>query len=653
MSILASLPDTAAARRPTRGWIGRFATACAAGFYLTWFSASLDASVATTTARTAGADIETRLSRIERLARRDPPKATEEIARLDPSTLSPADSVRLAVARSTVALFESRLDEVLAETALNLPRARALAAPASIAALLINHGTALDWKSRGFEARQALDEAMVWADRSRDADLRVDVRLLLMQSAAQQGRFEDGFALLEVADDIATRSGGLSPQAGVAMSRALMLRLIGDLAGALKTYEIAESAYRKDDDPRGEMDALMHRASVLTEAGRFDDARLPQQRALAYFRQQGQTLIVAVIETDQAVGLSTAGNSAAALRLIQQATRTLRDADAGPVLASALVAQMNMLSTLGRPSEAAALIPEIQGLIKGSEDLKLQANLHESRATALAALGRHREAYDALREGQQILARLDDTKLSRQAAAQRGRAEGKRIATELEQALAAADAERAARDRAEQRGRWLWHLISFGLLLLGTAGLALLLLATRSRRDSALAKVDFLTGVSNRRRITEMGETLLARCQSTDQTFSLILIDIDHFKAINDQYGHATGDRVLKEVAAALKRPLRQDNELGRFGGEEFSVLLPGVTSTEAVDVAERLRKAVEALTPDRLGIATGLTISAGVATATRRDSFIGVMARADEALYRAKDAGRNRVHLDEIQTSL
>jgi len=639
-------PDAAFAPSSLGRTLCRAAMACLAGSLLALLPALAAAQAVDRATTIAAADIESRLKRLERLARRDPSAASREIADIDPGTLSPRDSLRVAVARSAVAIFEFRIDDVLAETAASLPRARALGEPAAIAALLIDRSTALDWKNRGEESRKTLEEAVVWADRSRDADLRVDVRLLMTQSAAQQGRFEDAFTILEVAEDIARRSGQLSPQAGTAMNRALLLRLVGDMNGALEAYAAAERAYRDDDDPRGEMDALRNRAGLLIEAGRYEEARAPQQRALTYFTEQGQTLIVSIMETEVAVYLAKTGKAREALRLSQKSTAALRGTEAIAVLASALVEQMNMLSTMGRPSEAARLIPEIEGLIEGSDDLKLRASLHDSRATVLAALGRHREAYEALRDRQLILARLDDTRLARQLAAQRGRAEGRRIAAELEQAINAAEAERAARDRAEQRGRWLWALIGIGLLLLGGAVLALRLLASRSRRDSAMAKVDYLTGVNNRRRITELGETLIAGCQLREQAFSVILIDIDHFKAINDKYGHAAGDRVLKEIAVALQSPLRRGNELGRFGGEEFAVLLPGTGSAAAMSVAERLRSAVAALSPERMGIAQGLTLSAGVASSAGNDSFIELMARADAALYQAKQAGRNSVRL-------
>ena len=650
MSSLALPPDATFAPSSLGRALCRVTTACFAGSLLALLPAVVAAQSEDRTTTSAAAGTESRLKRLERLARRDPSAASREIADLDLDALSPRDNLRLAVARSAVALFEFRIDDVLAETAASLPRARALGEAAAIAALLIDRATALDWKNRGEESRKALDEATVWADRSRDADLRVDVRLLMTQSAAQQGRFEEAFSILEVAEDVASRSGQLSPQAGTAMNRALLLRLVGDMNGALEASAAAERAYRDDGDPRGEMDALKNRAGLLIEAGRYEEARLPQQRALAYFIEQGQTLVVSIMETEVAVYLARTGKATEALRLSQKSTAALRGTEAGSVLASALVEQMNMLSGMGRTSDAARLIPEIEALMEGSDDLKLRANLQDSRATVLAALGRHRDAYEALRERQLILARLDDTRLARQLAAQRGRVQGKRIAAELEQAINAAEAERAARDRAEQRSRWLWGLIGIGLFLLGGAVLALRLLASRSRRDSALAKVDYLTGVSNRRRITELGDALIASCQLREQPLSVILIDIDHFKAINDKYGHAAGDRVLKEIAATLQSALRRGNELGRFGGEEFAVLLPGTQSAAAMSVAERLRSSVAALSPERMGIGQGVTLSAGVASSRGNDSFVGLIARADAALYEAKQAGRNSVRLAESE---
>ncbi len=164
-----------------------------------------------------------------------------------------------------------------------------------------------------------------------------------------------------------------------------------------------------------------------------------------------------------------------------------------------------------------------------------------------------------------------------------------------------------------------------------------------------LAFIDALTGINNRRRLDEALDTEFAQAGRSGQPFSLLMIDIDHFKSFNDHYGHGAGDECLARVARALSGSLRPKDLIARYGGEEFAVLLPGCDSREAAEVAERLRTLIEAerMPHTHSATATHVTISIGVATL----ACIGqgcspriLLQRADHALYQAKSSGRNRV---------
>ncbi|HWU75738.1 MAG TPA: GGDEF domain-containing protein [Rhodanobacter sp.] len=160
-----------------------------------------------------------------------------------------------------------------------------------------------------------------------------------------------------------------------------------------------------------------------------------------------------------------------------------------------------------------------------------------------------------------------------------------------------------------------------------------------------LARVDPLTGVKNRLATNEMMDYLLARAERKEQPLAVLMLDADHFKLINDRYGHAGGDRVLQEMVAGIRANLRESDMLGRIGGEEFIVLSPDSGLSGALHLAERIRSAVEATASHVDGKAVQLTISIGVTAATpgERDAA-AVFKRADTALYAAKRAGRNQV---------
>lgn len=162
-----------------------------------------------------------------------------------------------------------------------------------------------------------------------------------------------------------------------------------------------------------------------------------------------------------------------------------------------------------------------------------------------------------------------------------------------------------------------------------------------------LSMTDPLSKVSNRRSFDEIVVKECRRAYRTQQPMAVILLDIDHFKAINDTYGHGVGDHCIRQVAQALDRVVsRAGDLLARYGGEEFVYVLPATTETQALAVAERSRELVEALSISREGIGLSLTISAGVAAwvPAAEEDYTDLIATADKALYRAKAAGRNRV---------
>jgi diguanylate cyclase (GGDEF)-like protein len=167
------------------------------------------------------------------------------------------------------------------------------------------------------------------------------------------------------------------------------------------------------------------------------------------------------------------------------------------------------------------------------------------------------------------------------------------------------------------------------------------------RRLEALAMTDSLTGVHNRRCFMQASALEFERATRHGRPMAIVLIDVDHFKRINDRHGHQSGDQSLIEIAQACQRTLRKTDLLARFGGEEFIVLLPETGQREAVRLAERMRAAVssEVRLPGS-GRPGGVTISLGAVAVSRSTPTLDILIQAaDQALYDAKRAGRDRVH--------
>ncbi len=160
-----------------------------------------------------------------------------------------------------------------------------------------------------------------------------------------------------------------------------------------------------------------------------------------------------------------------------------------------------------------------------------------------------------------------------------------------------------------------------------------------------VASRDTLTGAFNRRRLEEESTRLQSRCKRTGDTFAVMLIDIDQFKHINDNYGHPVGDEVLRNLAAIAQASIRTEDYFARYGGDEFCILLPSTSVEEAFGLAERLRLSYATRMRSVAGFTLDSTVSIGVADSSLCGmDFQDMIAAADAALYEAKQAGRNRV---------
>jgi len=304
------------------------------------------------------------------------------------------------------------------------------------------------------------------------------------------------------------------------------------------------------------------------------------------------------------------------------------------------VLQARLLARLGRGADSAARLREIEPRVRASREDLLLADWLDAQADAQGQMGRWRDAYVALEVWKQIDGRIQAQRISEQAARLRMQYNRQRDEEDL-----------LALRRLNEQGRRLaqTQAVAIGLfvaLLLISLGYALRKFR-QARRLQLLASTDELTGLPNRRALIAYAEQRVRRAQRSEGSLSVLMIDVDRFKRINDTHGHAIGDEVLRHIAQVLPTGLRGRDRLGRLGGEEFLVVLPGAGLDQAAQVADRMRAAIAA-TP-LIGAAGKLhfTVSIGVAElGLPQESATALLARADAALYRAKGNGRNAVAL-------
>lgn len=207
---------------------------------------------------------------------------------------------------------------------------------------------------------------------------------------------------------------------------------------------------------------------------------------------------------------------------------------------------------------------------------------------------------------------------------------------------------RQALDRKQVENSRLYIVLLLGAI--GSIGLWVFRLKRSQLRFMQLARHDGLTGILNRKHFLEEADRSLQYARKSSRDACLVLIDLDHFKRINDTHGHATGDRVLKQVVVTCRQHLTSVDVFGRLGGEEFGMLMPECTADQAVPRVERLRRAIAALSP-QLGV-PGMDVSAsfGVAASDEHGYVLhALLIAADAALYDAKRGGRNRLAVAEV----
>ncbi len=381
----------------------------------------------------------------------------------------------------------------------------------------------------------------------------------------------------------------------------------GDLKGALEHYMQSLEIERQRQDPGEVAYGQRSIGIVLTKQDRPREALPWLNESVAYFERTGEAERLAQARLSRAVALRKLGR--------------LPDA----------------LSDL----EAARLRFEATGSERFLE------KLHDERGLVFAALGNWKEAF-AARTAQIGL----QQKLSEQLREEHTSRLRVQFDTEKKEqenrALLRENALRGQALEAAQRIRSLQRMV----ILLGAGLIAILgYLAARhianARRFRGMALTDELTRLPNRRHILTVADEQIRAARQGAAPFSLIMLDIDHFKRINDTHGHDVGDVVLQRVAHTCRAALRRDDRMGRTGGEEFLAVLPRTSAATAVEVASRLRAAVEALDCTDLAPGLRVTVSLGVTEWAPADPDLAVVAkRADESLYRAKQGGRNRVEL-------
>jgi diguanylate cyclase (GGDEF)-like protein len=504
---------------------------------------------------------------------------------------------------------------------------------------LLERGIALERAGRLDEATR--DYAAVVAAATRSGD-----RVLLGDALAHQAYLEYYRGEMNHALVNARRAYDISTAAGHTDGHRKALELIahvyadvsvGQYDRAVEYYRQLLSEYEAARAGTEIADTQFNIGSTLERKGDLAAALEWYRRALASEEKLGRAGEAAFVRRSIGVTLGKLGRPAEALPLLDQSLRFYIEAKDTERVMVVRQSRGILLRKLGRTAEAVADLEASRRWFASQKNTRFLEKSEDELAGAYAGAGRWHEAYEA---------RTRHTALQRELAEKLREEHTSRLRVQFDVEKKEQENRALMRDAAAaSRIRRLQTII----LILGAAIILTLVfmgvrLVRDGRRMRVMAMTDELTRLPNRRHILAAAEEELRRAEDGGAPFSLLALDIDHFKDINDRYGHAAGDVVLQRVAHACRAALRPGDRIGRTGGEEFIVLLPATAQSAAVLVAERLRATVEALDCTDLAPTLPVTISIGAAEWQRAETLARLTARADAVLYRAKEEGRNRV---------
>lgn len=425
-----------------------------------------------------------------------------------------------------------------------------------------------------------------------------------------------------------------------------------DLAATYRRMELFGPARRLLDEievqlpPQGDSALLyeLHRQRAMLENGQghYHEALTELDKAEAS-HSESTALGLSLLRLDRAEAMLGLGQLEEATALLKHAGEAFK-AETDPLLNGywhLLMAQAGIQA--GAYQSALVHLNRAEPPLRREDNLRYLIRLASLRGQALEGLGQLQAALDEQRLF--IALRTHFIREIQEQSAAWVRGEFELARQEAENALLRSHQrlQQQELELAHERRFWLALVL---ILLMVTGALLVRWLLERNRHMRQLAFTDELTGTQNRRRVLSLGGRMMAVARRQGHPFSVLVFDIDHFKRINDNLGHHQGDCILKWLVASVRHLLRQQDVLGRVGGEEFLLLLPGLELAQAARVAERIRAFIAGRAFPGMGSA--VTLSLGCAQLKADDGELSdLIRRADAALYRAKGGGRNRVELD------
>lgn len=491
------------------------------------------------------------------------------------------------------------------------------------------------------QAMALYQQAVTVAEGAGEQELLADALFQRGYLRGLQGEFANGLADLGQAIAIYERL-GLPQQAQTSVNGvAILYNRMGDYRQARTYFEATLKTQKKAGLTRELIVTHHNLGRVLENLKEWDAAQRAFETVLALSRELSYPRGEAYALRGLASVRNARGAPADAMTLLDRAAQLQRSTPDERLRAQILLQRGIALRAQQRPGESVGVLQQALQVFTKADSMAELGATHDELARSLTVLGDWKAAYEHQLKFQVTRDSLLQRQLDQRFATLR--VEFDTAAKDKENALLQREKDASVRALAQEKRANRLQAAVLGLLVL--LAFVLATLAWRQRRTTqamqTLALTDELTGLPNRRDVLARLETLLA---APDRGCALLIVDIDHFKSINDAHGHLVGDDILRAVARALRDGASEPIAMGRLGGEEFVVVQPDGDEVSGRQLAERLIARVRALDLGHLLPGRRVTVSIGLTICAAGDTVTQMLRRADEALYVAKAGGRDRV---------
>ncbi|WP_372871312.1 diguanylate cyclase [Shewanella sp.] len=567
--------------------------------------------------------------------------------------ISPDDLPRMLKLKRMQCWVHDTLDEaelakaiIFANTQLALPSVQSDAAATSD--LTLCRGWMLQLNGQISEAMNDYNKSVALAYQTEDPRLIADSRSVRGAQLSYQGNFADALEDLITAQHL-YESLNLQYWARLnLLELATSYRRFGDPTTAIRYYRELLEKYQQTNDKLGIISVKSDMALAYETMNEPAKALTMYQEVLKgrqeHPEEENKDISIAATRINMVGTLIKLSRFQEAKNNLELAFPIIKPEHQGFYAYKHLYLAQVYLSE-GEPAKAMPLLEKAEKSFQDIQNKRGLAELYLSKSQTYAALKDWANAFYALEIQNSIHAELDNQMQSQRTTEMRTRFDTDRVERENKQLIEYQKLREKEMLILQENKILQLTIIVMAVFILSIVSVFAFKQAQRSKIMERLALTDHLTQLANRRHTYHEGEALF-RTAKQGQPLSVILFDADHFKKINDNFGHEIGDKVLVAMAKSSSSQMRRGDLVGRIGGEEFLALLPNTTLEQAMEIAERLRISVENTDLTEFAEGLGMSISAGVAAfdAGKDKNFSALMNRADHALYIAKHNGRNRV---------